>query len=229
MSDIIDLRKYNLRDEDDAIEFLNVIVAKMPQLVKIMKDQKFKNISLQNRLEHANNQLTDLRGSQPVIDPDASVLDRMTGKHKQVAQPQSQSRLEQMKAAQGTQVTTADSVPPVDEVVETADKSELPPAPTAPGEIGNLNLAPVDPIAPDPAAVADEQPIDTTTSDTVTEDEAAEAAGSKSERTPDDGVQSEDNAELSDEAKAALEVSAPSEADKTAVGTHIAKKTAKKK
>lgn len=251
MGTSIDLRKYNIRTEADAIEFLELIVSKAPQLVQFMKNQKLKNASLQARLDNA----APAQPQNTYANEDASVLDRMTGAAgRTVASSPAQSRIEQMKSAQ-TQTPPAAPAP-----TSTPDDN-LPPAPVAPGEIGQLNIPNVDAKVPqvtDPPAVpqtdeekqladalvdaanatADGDGVDSDQA-SASEEDAAQAAGSKSERTPDDGVQSEDasdegSEELSEEeaaAKAALEApsSKPTQDDITPVGTKAARAAAKKK
>lgn len=232
-SNFIDLRKYNIRTEDDAMAFIELFVSKAPQLQNVLKDQRFKRISLQNRLDHA---LKNQPQAPTYSNPDASVLDRMTGQagRNNTPVPKEQSRIEQMKAAQEAgQVATspanpADAIPPA---------SDLPPAPVAPGEIGQLNLPAVDAKAPDPSVQAAELPTAPEVpagATLVSEDEVVAAAGSKSERPTDDGVQQEDTTEVatdevSDEEKAVMaaleETSTPTSDDVESVGTRAARKT----
>lgn len=161
-----------------------------------------------------------------VIDQDASVLQRMGGKHKAPAKSAEQSRLEQMKAA-----GAAPAAKPANKPVETVD--ELPPAPVAPGEIGHLNVPEVGGHAPDAKKQEAEQPLAPADGGTVDSDQAAsseeaaaEAGGSKSERASDDGVQPEDTSEPdAPEVAPDAPVSGPTEEDKVPVGTRVAKKT----
>lgn len=196
----IDLRKYNIRDEEDAVEFLNLIVSKAPQLVNVMKDHQLKVASLNNRLRVANSQ--SAQAPAEVINPNATVLERLTqpkAKPDKVA-----GRLEQMKAAGSDEPTSVDAVPAV------APEEPVLPAVADPGEIGQLN---VPTVAPQPTT--DEAPVDQ-----VTEDQAAAAAGSPSERTADDDVQPEDTAPVDEPVPAG-----PSQADITPVGQSISRKT----
>jgi hypothetical protein len=275
MGRIIDLRKINIKTPDEALEFLELFVSKAPQIASVLKDQEFKRISLKNRLDHALSNQQRPATSQ-VVDENASVLDRMQGRHRAPVATAEQDRLAQLKAVQNN--TTAPASTPENTAEDTAGDG-LPPQPVAPGEIGQLNVPTVDGHAPEDATEGTaEYPkvvdgirfeIDGTEPDSPilavddamfqnlqespagygkTEDEAlanlrqqeaaAEAAGSKSERTPDNDLQPQTEApedgegeELSDEEKAVLEVSStvPSEEDKTPIGDKIARKTSKKK
>lgn len=255
MGKFIDLRKHNITSEEDAIEFLELFEAKVPQLIDFMRRMKFKRVSLQNRLIHANST------QQAVAEPgtDASVLDRMTGvaDNKPATDP-AQSRLEQLRAAQNAPTpdnATSTTQNDPNNATPTAD-DELPPPP-APGEIGQLHLPIVDPKAPDgeqtPAAPAtnvasaDTNPpsaptnvADGGTSEpaTASEEAAEQAAGSKSELPTDNDVQPQNpestsgddsSDELTEEERKALEEpkgpSAPTEEDKTSIGTKIARRT----
>lgn len=225
MSNNLDLRKLNLRTEEDVQEFLEVIVRLAPQLVSFLKAQKLKRVSLQNQIQHLKDNPVQAPTTE-VIDQDASVLQRMGGKHKAPAKSAEQSRLEQMKAA-----GAAPAAKPANKPVETVD--ELPPAPVAPGEIGHLNVPEVGGHAPDAKKQEAEQPLAPADGGTVDSDQAAsseeaaaEAGGSKSERASDDGVQPEDTSEPdAPEVAPDAPVSGPTEEDKVPVGTRVAKKT----
>lgn len=240
MGQLYDLRKINIKNEEDVLDFIELIVTKAPQIVNVLKDAKLKRISLANRLEHANRTQPD---APQVVDKNASVLDQLTGK-KGAAFPtktEAQKRLEQMKAAGST---------PAAEPAPAAPANDLPPAPVQPGEIGQLNVPTIDPKVPDTTASPDlpdasGQSLENAAPG-VSEEEVAAAAGSKSERTPDNDLQptdtpnpnppaAEDSEELSDEEKAALlssEAPAPAPApaaDTESVGAKVARKTKKKK
>lgn len=246
MGRIIDLRKINIKTPDEALEFLELFVSKAPQIASVLKDQEFKRISLKNRLDHALSNQQRPATSQ-VIDENASVLDRMQGKHRAPIATAEQGRLAQLKAAQNN--TTAPVSTPENTAEDTED-SELPPQPVAPGEIGQLNVPTVDghapteteaPPVPDDSSLTDDDASitsDVSSDDGTVDEEVAEVAGSKSERTPDDDLQpqaeadpDEEGEELSDEEKAALEApsTVPSQEDKTPIAAKIARKTSKKK
>lgn len=180
----VDLRKINLRTEEDVQEFLEVVVRVAPQLVKFIKDQKLKRVSLQNQVQHLRNNPVQ-PDSHEVLDDDASVLKRITGQNRGPVKSKEDTRLEQMKAA-------AQSNPkPAEKAVDTGDNSsDLPPAPVAPGEIGQLNVPEIDGHAPDAKAQAAEQELPAD-GGSVSEEEAVAAGGSKSEHPSDDGVQPE--------------------------------------
>jgi hypothetical protein len=219
--------------------FLELFVDKAPQLIQLMKGQRLKNASLQNRLTHALN-----KSDTPVVPDvadDSSVLDRMTGgnRNQPNTKTASQARLDQLKAAQ-TRPTAGTAGDPQR---TPAPAPELPAAP-APGEIGALNIPTVNPTAP-AATTAPElpdasgQPITTEpepTTPQVSEGEATDAAGSKSEPSSDDGVQSEDAAgsdgesqeELTEDEKKAL-LGQPTADDLETVGSKAARKGTVKK
>lgn len=174
MGQLIDLRKYNIRTEEDAMEFLELFVAKAPQLVKFIKDQKFKRVSLENRLTHAQSSRA-LPDAGFVIDDDSSVLDRLTGAG-QKPDPAA-SRLAQLRAAQASEAEVIEEI--VDDVQKPLQANEIPPAPVAPGDIGRLNIPHIN-----------QKEVE------FTPEEVAQVAGSKSERPVDNDIQQEDTAPL---------------------------------
>jgi hypothetical protein len=245
MGSLIDLRKHNIKTEDDALEFLELFVSKAPQIAQVLKGQRLKRASLQARLDNAVTQVSN-QSNVEFNNPDEGVLGRLTGRgQKPVATP-AQSRLDQLKAAK----TAAPAVkkPVKRAVVEDA----LPPAPAAPGEIGQLNVPTVGGKVPDVTAapglpngnspLTDEEQRAATevaanagpTMPDVTEEDAVQAGGSKSEHPTDDGVQQENSQDLGDELtedeRKALGITTPSVADVTSVGTKAARaqKNAKK-
>lgn len=145
MGQFIDLRKYNIKNEQDVMEFLELFVSKAPQIVAVMKKSKLAQQSLKNRLEVANTQASQVVDAG-VVDADASVLQRMQGGKPQPAQKPGESHLARMKAA------AAPTQPPAPKPEErTVDPNELPPAPVQPGEIGQLAVPNQPTHAPQPA------------------------------------------------------------------------------
>lgn len=281
MSNIIDLRKHQLRTEEDVVEFFKFVEARIPQALKIMKDQHLKIASLQNNVRH-------YRDKQPAeyspnVDSNVSVLDRLTNAPVAPAVSKGATRLQEMKNAQGTgtPATTAGPIVEPPTLPEPQTAPELPPPPVAPGEIGSLNVQniqahpptnePVPPPAPDepldppqtaPAPVLDNEIFTydgksysrardvegnlnySAGGQNISSDEynmargqampeeeiAANAGTSKSEHAPNNDLQPQnpatDDGQLSQEEKdQLLNPAGPSEADKTSIGTSIAKKT----
>lgn len=146
MSRLIDLRKINIKTTEDALEFLELFVTKAPQIASVLKDQKFKQISLKNRLDHALTTQAQPQTSQ-VIDESASVLDRMQGRHRGPVPTAEQGRIAQLKAAAQSSTEAPATPPPA---APDTEEDELPPAPVAPGQIGQLNVPTVAGKAPEP-------------------------------------------------------------------------------
>lgn len=91
-----DLRKNNITNEDDAIEFLDFIVERAPQLKEVFKKQKFQVAALRNRLAFKEKQLENSRPSTvAVVDTAESVT---TDAPKDV-QDDAAKRLAQIKEA----------------------------------------------------------------------------------------------------------------------------------
>lgn len=176
---IIDLRKYNIKDEDDALEFLGLIESKLPQLQKVIKGSRLKQASLINRAEHAEGKLSST--TPDVVDSPASVGDRITGRIPVSSAPSSAAaRIQQMKEAQIVEAP-AEPLPAADMVPSAEAVSPNP----APGEIGQLDAQPESKNGPvDLAAIANAQSNE--------EEVANEAGTSPSEHASDDGVQSQD-------------------------------------
>lgn len=91
-----DLRKNNITNEDDAIEFLDFIVERAPQLKEVFKKQKFQVAALRNRLAFKEKQLENSKPSTvTVVDTAESVT---TDAPKEV-QDDAAKRLAQIKEA----------------------------------------------------------------------------------------------------------------------------------
>ena len=120
----IDLRGYNIKTEDEAIEFLNLFISKAPQVADVLKSNRMKVASLKARLNLAQSQVGQ-SAPQEIINKDASVLDRMTGKV-ETGPSAAERRIQQMKAAQ-------------EEVAE-EPKAQALPVEVEPGEIGTIHI-----------------------------------------------------------------------------------------
>lgn len=96
---LIDLRKYNVKNLDDAVQFLDLFESKVPQIKSVIKKQKLEVASLNNRLSAARAQQ-----QQVAQNPNASVLDVVTGKDKVETPDQEKSRIEQLRAAVGGEI-----------------------------------------------------------------------------------------------------------------------------
>lgn len=221
MSSKFDHRQFNLTSEQDAIDFLDLIVAKAPQLQKILKGNALKVQSLISRAEFAEgkkDQPTQLDTSEVT---EASIGQRLSGKVTPQVQQIAQSRIEQMREAAASRGTrpvrkvqeaqivpqpVAPVTPTVDELnqagaagvaaLETAMVSEENDDPLnlpQAGEIGVLpNTAKHEVTsAPEPIQGVDLAALAAAQDD---EEEIASTAGtSPSEHAADDGVQSENS------------------------------------
>jgi len=174
MSSKFDHRQFNLTSEQDAIDFLDLIVAKAPQLQKILKGNALKVQSLISRAEFAEGKKDEPSQLDTTEAIETSIGQRLSGKVTPQVQQVAQSRIEQMRqaaASRGTRplrnVQEAQIVPPA---------PATPPAPTtdelnqagaagvaaleatmvneenddplnlpAAGEIGHLPVAPAEP------------------------------------------------------------------------------------
>lgn len=132
MSSKFDHRQFNLTSEQDAIDFLDLIVAKAPQLQKILKGNALKVQSLISRAEFAEgkkNERVELDTSEVT---ESSIGERLSGKVTPQVQQVAQSRIEQMRQAAASRGTR-----PLRKVQE---GQIVPPAPAAPSE-AELNKA----------------------------------------------------------------------------------------
>lgn len=93
---VIDLRKYNVKTLEDAVQFLELFESKIPQIKSVIKKQKLEVASLNNRINAARSQQR-----QEAVKPNASVLDVVTGKDKVETPDQEQARIEQLRKAVG--------------------------------------------------------------------------------------------------------------------------------
>lgn len=75
----VDLRKLHIKTEDDALEFLDIIESKLPQLKQVFKNSRMEKQSLVNRLRFAQEQGAKAPEQVTVADPNASVSERLTG------------------------------------------------------------------------------------------------------------------------------------------------------
>lgn len=200
MNSLFDLRKHNIKDENDAIDFLDLIINKAPQLQKILKANRLKQQSLISRAEFAEGHKTEIAAANQSPN-EASVGDRITGRVTPETQPVEQSRLEQMRSA--SPVQTLDISP---EVSESDDPLGLTPAgPASPGSIGRLNLAATQPhelppagtVAPVPEPPIPAQPVGPVdlaaiAASAAEEAIAATAGTSPSEHATNDDTQQQD-------------------------------------
>lgn len=131
MGRIIDLRSYNIKSDEDVVEFLDLFEQKIPQIKNYLKQGRLRRISLENQVSYLNSELHKNEPRYEVIDPDASVTERLEGNTRTV-QSDEAKRLAQLKQAQ--------------EVGETEEQDDL--APPAPGEIGQLHVANIEGHAP---------------------------------------------------------------------------------
>lgn len=136
MSSKFDHRQFNLTSEQDAIDFLDLIVAKAPQLQKILKGNALKVQSLISRAEFAEgkkDEPSQLDTSE--VTAETSIGQRLSGKVTPQVQQVAQSRIEQMRQAAASRGTR-----PLRKVQEAQIVPPAPVTPPAPTE-AELNLA----------------------------------------------------------------------------------------
>lgn len=155
---LYDLRKSNVTNVDEAIQFLDLIDSRLGQVKKLLKDQKFKNTVLLNRLNAA-----EANKEKEVVYVDRATNSVVGGANLADDNPESIDRLEQLRQA----FSTEDGLPLEEE-----------------SQIGNINIetdqtkvptqkeATTAPEVEDPSAV-DETP------NTLPRDEDVESVGSK--------------------------------------------------
>lgn len=173
---IYDLRKYNIKDMKDALAFLELVEARIPQIIKVVRKQSLVEASLKNRLDLAENRPAPAAViSEVQDDKNTSVLKQLT--NPTVNQRPDASRIAQMKSVspEEQQAVTDKIKRAANELRTTGRVSPITLA--APGEIGTLNI-------PEPE-------IQGEVTATVTEGEGDAAAGSKSELATDESVQQE--------------------------------------
>lgn len=91
-----DLRKNNITNEDDAIEFLDFIVERAPQLKEVFKKQKFQVAALRNRIAFKDKQLEN---SKPSFTPVENTAEAVSGDAPKEVQDDAAKRLAQIKEA----------------------------------------------------------------------------------------------------------------------------------
>lgn len=136
MGTMIDLRKYNINSDAEAIEFLELFISKAPRIVKLIKGHQLEKQGLLSQVGQMQ-QVAVQAQAQPVEGGDYSVSERMKGSSTVVSRPVStatiltspEDRIAQMRAAKEAEITpVADPLnlpAPEDVVVE-------------PGEIGSI-------------------------------------------------------------------------------------------
>lgn len=135
MSDIYDLRKFQIKNKEAALEFLELIEARIPQIITVLKKQSLREASLMNRINSA----------RPVVEPVSDGGDKNVSVIKQLTQPDqtpsaADSRIQQMRDAQ-TQLPQEKKdqiAQSAKQIRETGRISQL--KPEAPGEIGTLHI-----------------------------------------------------------------------------------------
>jgi hypothetical protein len=152
----MDLRKYTIKNEDDALDFLELLELKIPQMRDYLKRAKTRRIALQNRVEFLRQQPVAAQPSA-VVDETASVGDRLSGLHKAPEKTTEQNQLQKMRDAQPSSQPSSKPKKAMDKADEGL------PEPMQPGEIGQLYVpdnARHVPSAPEQSAdepAADEQ------------------------------------------------------------------------
>lgn len=174
MSSKFDHRQFNLTSEQDAIDFLDLIVAKAPQLQKILKGNALKVQSLISRAEFAEGKKDEPSQLDTSEVTESSIGERLSGKVTPQVQQVAQGRIEQMRqaaASRGTRplrkIQEGQIVPPAPVTPPAPTEAELNQAGSAgvaaleatmvseenddplnlpqAGEIGVLPVAPVEP------------------------------------------------------------------------------------
>lgn len=229
----IDLRKYNITDQVTMIEFLELIVNKVPQMIRLMKKLQLENQSLRNRNSTYKDQLSELSTTTGVVPQgdNISVSDRLAGKtFGPIPSKSEQDRLAQM-AAVGMGIAEQQKEEPnttVDDLPDASANSDLlPTPPSGPGEIGNLNInrplntappLPTIPPALDPPVEGQEPPA-------AIDGESDEPTGEVDPSSVGDLDLGSDSLDLDDTKvqppNEPQETIPPSDADKTPVGTRV--------
>lgn len=178
MGNIIDLRKYNINTDEEAIAFLELIVAKAPRIIKVLKKHALQTQSLQSRVAFADQQ-SQVVQVQPAGARDFTVSERMAGKADSIVAPavtaqvlvSAEDRIAQMRAANQVQPST-------DNAGRMSDPLNLKPADevVAPGEIGDLESGATQPwnTTVEPQPVNDNGEPILTPDNTVVEDDGTE-------------------------------------------------------
>lgn len=135
MSSKFDHRQFNLTSEQDAIDFLDLIVAKAPQLQKILKGNALKVSSLISRAEFAEGKSDKPAELDATEVTETSIGQRLSGKVTPQVQQVAQNRIEQMRQAAASRGTR-----PLRKVQEAQIVPPAPVAPPAPTE-AELNQA----------------------------------------------------------------------------------------
>lgn len=149
MGTMIDLRKYNINSDAEAIEFLELFITKAPRIVKLIKGHQLEKQGLLSQVGQMQ-QVAVQTQAQPIEGGDYSVSERIKGASTVVSRPvstatilvSSEDRIAQMRAAQEAELAPATdplNLPAPEDVV------------VGPGEIGSLELA--NPSASEPAPV----------------------------------------------------------------------------
>lgn len=165
---LFDLRKYNVTNLKDAVEFLELFEAKIPQIKKVIKSQSLKVASLENRLKHAERPIVQAAAPQQT-----TVAQTITGK----ADSTVNQRLEQLRSA-------AEQASLNERIKKAAADVRVGKMPSA-GEIGQLNIPDVDPTPPkdiDPPA------LEPDTSEPAEENNAPTLEGDEPKEVKDDTV-----------------------------------------
>lgn len=128
MSKSLDLRSYNINDVQSAMDFVDLVTAKLPQVHRVLRNHAAEVASLQSHLD-------DAVGKKAIAEAaaaDLSIGSRLSGAKNMIGQPLSEpdgplpvgetDRLEQLRAARGLDTPEVEANP-------------------APGEIGALNLS----------------------------------------------------------------------------------------
>lgn len=135
MSSKFDHRQFNLTSEQDAIDFLDLIVAKAPQLQKILKGNALKVSSLVSRAEFAEGKKDQPAELDTTEVTETSIGQRLSGKVTPQVQQVAQNRIEQMRQAAASRGTR-----PLRKVQEAQIVSQ-PIVPVTPPTEEELNLA----------------------------------------------------------------------------------------
>lgn len=130
---MIDLRKYNIKTLQDAVEFLDLFEARIPQIKKIVKSQSLKVASLENRLRHAERPIIQQAAPQP-----ATTSGSITGKDK--VSNAVNERLEQLRSAAEQEAIN-------ERIKKAAAEVRTGKQPSA-GDIGQLNVPDIEPTPP---------------------------------------------------------------------------------
>jgi len=116
----LDLRKYNVNTPEEAIEFMGLLLSKLPQIEDQMKRAKRRMVSAERNVDHWKKKAAAAESAVPVIAGTEEVIQEQA---EVIKQTQHDMRLDQLRSATGiAKQETEDE----EEVTEEAQATEAP-------------------------------------------------------------------------------------------------------